>query len=117
MRAREFMVERKFRDRKAAPISTMYHYPSMPGDSVYKIYRLGLAMANPDMEEAEGPAAADAVVVAYTPQDEEIILRASKMTGHTPSLLTSKGSTEPKSTGTVSPVANWQKSPQNKKSK
>ena len=105
MRAKEFIVEKKFRDRKASPISTMYHYPSMPGDSAYNIYRLGLAMANPNMEEAEGAAAADAVVVAYTPEDEEIILRASKMTGHTPSLLTVRGSTEPKSTDTTSPVA------------
>jgi len=109
MRAREFIIERKFKDYRAKPLSTMYHFPSMPGDSVYQIYRLGLAMANPDIENAEGPAAADAVVLAYTPEEDAIIQRAKKRTGHTSKLLSHKGSTEPESTYTVSPVNNWMK--------
>jgi len=105
MRSKEFIIERKFKDRKASPLSTMYHFPSMPGDSVYKIYRLGLAMVNPDIEHAEGPAAADAVVMAYAPEEEAIIQRASKKVGHPTRLLSKKGSTEPKSIDNISPVA------------
>ena len=106
MRAKEFIVERKFKDRKSKPLSTAYNFTSMPGDSAYRIYRLGLAMANPDIENTMGPAAANAVVMAYTPEEEDIVLRASKKTGDTHKLLTDRGSTEPNSIDTVSPVAN-----------
>ena len=104
MRAREFIFERKFVGRKASVLGTAYQYPSMPGDSAYQIYRFGMAMADPGMEYAEGPAAAQAVVVAYTPEEEAIIQRASKRTGHKGQLLSNKGSAEPKSTDTVSPI-------------
>jgi hypothetical protein len=104
MRAQEFIVERKFKNRKSSVLSTAYHYPSMPGDSAYQIYRLGLAMANPDIENAEGPAAAQAVTMAYTDEEEAIIQRASKRVGHKTYPLTTKGSTEPDSIDTVSPV-------------
>ena len=104
MRAREFIVERKFKNRKSSVLSTAYHYPSMPGDSAYQIYRLGLAMANPDIEYAEGPAAAQAVTMAYTPEEDAIIQRASKRTGHKTYPLTDKGSTEPDFVKTQSPV-------------
>ena len=104
MRAREFIFERKYKERTSSVLSTAYHYPSMPGDSAYQIYRLGLAMANPDIEYAEGPAAAQAVVLAYTPEEEAIVQRASKRTGHSTYPLSNKGSTEPQSTDTVSPI-------------
>jgi hypothetical protein len=104
MRAQEFIVERKFKDRKSNPLSTAYHYPSMPGDSAYQIYRLGLAMANPDIENVDGPAAAQAVTMAYTPEEDAIIKRASKKTGHKTYPLTNKGSTEPDFVPTQSPV-------------
>jgi hypothetical protein len=105
MRAKEFIVERKYKDRKSKPLSTAYNFTSMPGDSAYRIYRLGLAMANPDIENTMGPSAANAVVMAYTDEEEVIVLRASKKTGDAHKLLTDKGSTEQKSTDTVSPVA------------
>ena len=104
MRAREFIAERKFKDRKSSVLSTAYHYPSMPGDSAYQIYRLGLAMSIPGIEYAEGPAAAQAVTMAYTPEEDAIIQRASKRTGHKTYPLSSKGSTEPESTETQSPI-------------
>jgi hypothetical protein len=104
MRAREFITERKYKERTSSVLSTAYHYPSMPGDSAYQIYRLGLAMANPDIEYAEGPAAAQAVVMAYTPEEEAIVQRASKRTGHKTYPLSDKGSTEPDSVMTQSPV-------------
>jgi hypothetical protein len=105
MRAKEFIVERKFKDRKAKPLSTTYEFPSMPGDSVYKIYRFSMMMGNADIEYAEGPAAANAVVMAYTPEEEEKVRNAERRTGDKGRLLTNKGSTEPKSISTASPVA------------
>jgi hypothetical protein len=104
MRAREFIAERKFKDRKSSVLSTMYHFPSMPGDSAYQIYRFGLTMANPEIEHVDGPAAAQAVVMAYTDEEEAIVQRAMKKTGHTGQLLTDKGSTEPKTVTTRSPI-------------
>jgi hypothetical protein len=105
MRAKEFIVERKYKDRHSKPLSTAYNFTSMPGDSAYRIYRLGITMANPDIENIKGPAAANAVIMAYTPEEEAIILRASKKTGDTHKLLTDRGSIEQKTTDTVSPVA------------
>jgi hypothetical protein len=104
MRAREFIFERKFKERKSSVLSTAYNFTSMPGDSAYQIYRLGLAMANPDIEFANGPAAANAVVVAYTAEEEDIINRATKRTGHTHKALSTPGSTEPNFVPTNSPV-------------
>jgi hypothetical protein len=43
--------------------------------------------------------------VAYTPEEEAIIQAASKKTGHKGRLLANKGSNEPGSTATQSPVA------------
>ena len=105
MRAKEFIVERKFKERKAKPLSTAYEFPSMPGDSAYKIYRFGMMMGNPDMGNIKGPAAANAVVMAYTQEEEEKVRGAEKRTGDKGRLLTNKGSTEQNSIDTVSPVA------------
>jgi hypothetical protein len=105
MRAKEFIVERKFKERKAKTLSTSYEFPSMPGDSAYRIYRFGLTVANPDIEHVQGPAGNHAVVVAYMPEEEARIQKASKRTGDTTRPLSNKGSTEPKSTDHVSPVA------------
>jgi hypothetical protein len=105
MRAKEFIVERKFKSRKANTLSTAYEFPSMPGDSVYRLYRFGLAMANPNIENAKGPAGNHAVVVAYMPEEEATIQAASKKTGNHSRPLSNKGSTEPTSTDHVSPVA------------
>ena len=104
MRALEFIVERKLKNRKANPLSTMWNFPSMPGDSVYQIYRFGLTIANPDIEYVEGPAAAQAVVGAYTDEEDAMIQRAMKRTGHKGQLLTNKGSTEPEIVPTKSPI-------------
>ena len=104
MRAHEFICERKFKNVKADPLSTTYHFPSMPGDSAYQIYRFGLVMANPDIEFTEGPASAQAVVGAYTAEEDAMIKRASKRTGHKGKLLTNKGSTEPDLVATQSPI-------------
>jgi hypothetical protein len=104
MRAGEFITERKFKNRKASVLSTMYHFPDMPGDSAYQIYRFGLTMANPDIEYADGPAAAQAVIMAYTDEEDAIVKRAMKRTGHPGLLLSTPGSTEPDFVPTSSPV-------------
>ena len=104
MRAREFIAERKYSERKASVMSTTYTFPSMPGDSAYRMYRFGLVMANPDIEYVDGPAANQAVVGAYTDEEDAIIQAAMKRTGDKGVLLTTQGSTEPESTDTVSPV-------------
>ena len=105
MRAKEFIVERKFKDHKSRPLSTAYNFTSMPGDSAYRIYRFGLTVANPDIEHVQGPAGNHAVVVAYMPEEEARIQKVSKRTGDTTRLLSDKNSTEPESTASVSPVA------------
>lgn len=105
MRAKEFIVERELPGRKSDTLSTTYHFPTMPASSAYKAYRFGLAMANHEAEYIEGPSGNNAVIVAYTAEEEEIIKAASKKTGHKGQLLANRGSTEPESTDTQSPVA------------
>lgn len=64
-----------------------------------------MAMADHTINYAEGPAEQHAVVVAYTPEEEAIIRGGETQTGHKGVMLTDKGSHEPDSTYTVSPVA------------
>jgi hypothetical protein len=104
MRAREFIVERKFNKPKASVMSTTYTFPSMPGDSAYRMYRFGLVLANPDIEYVDGPAHAQAVVGAYTAEEDAMIQRAMKRSGDKGVLLTTRGSTEPDFVPTQSPV-------------
>jgi hypothetical protein len=105
MRAKEFIIERELSDRKSDTLSTTYHFPTMPSADGYQAYRFGIAMANHEIANVEGPSAQHAVIVAYTPEEENIIQSASKKTGHKGKLLANKGSKEPKSTNVASPVA------------
>jgi hypothetical protein len=105
MRAKEFIFEREFAKRKSATLSTSFEYPSMPSADPYRIYRFSLAMANHEIKEKEGPVSNHAVVVAYTDGDEEIIKAAEKHTGRKGNLAADRGSHEPHSTYTTSPVA------------
>lgn len=104
MRAREFISERQLR-RNSDTLSTTYYYPTMPSSDPYRAYRFGMAMANHHMRDAEGPAANDAIVVAYTPEEQQIIQAGEQQTGHKHKLLANKGSQEPTATNTASPVA------------
>ena len=105
MRAREFIVEREMSDRKSSTMPLSKHYPEMPSSDPYLAYRFGMAMADHTINHAEGPAAQHAVVVAYTPEEEEIMRGGETQTGHKGKMLTDRGSREPKTTYTVSPVA------------
>jgi hypothetical protein len=77
----------------------------MPSSDPYLAYRFGMAMADHTINYAEGPAAQHAVVVAYTPEEEDIIRGGEAQTGHSGKMLTDRDSREPNSTNTQSPVA------------
>ena len=81
------------------------HFPDMPSSDPYLAYRFGMAMADHTINHAEGPAAQHAVIVAYTEEEEDIIRGGESQTGHWGKMLTDRGSREPDSTNTRSPVA------------
>jgi hypothetical protein len=105
MRAKEFIVERSFPKRESGPMNATYAFPTMPSANAYATYRFGLAMADHTINYAEGPTSNSAVIVAYTPEEEEIIKAGTRQTGHKGKLVADRGSNEPQSTETHSPVA------------
>ena len=105
MRAKEFIVERSFSKRESGPMSATYAFPTMPSANAYAAYRFGLAMADHTIDYPEGPTGNSAVIVAYTPEEEEIIKSGTRQTAHKGKLVADHGSHEPKSTETQSPVA------------
>ena len=104
MRAKEFITERSFSKRKSGPMSTTFQFPSMPSSDGYQAYRFGLAMANHEIAPTS-PTSQHAVISAYTPEEEEIIRAGERATGHKRQIVADRGSHEPDSTETVSPVA------------
>lgn len=109
MRAKEFMMERVFPKRKSSVMNATFEFPTMPSANAYAAYRFGLAMADHTLTHAEGPTGNHAVIVTYTPEEEAIIQGASRQTGHRGNLVADRGSNEPDSTATVSPVARAQR--------
>jgi hypothetical protein len=105
MRAKEFIIERQLPQRRSDTLSTTFHFPTMPSNNAYLAYRFGLAMADHTLTHARGPADQHAVIVAYTPEEEEIIQAGTRQTGHKGRILANKGSEEPGGTYTLSPVA------------
>lgn len=105
MRIREVLFEREMPERKSSTMPLSKSYPTMPSSDPYQIYRFGVAMADHTINYAEGPAAQNAVVVTYTPEEEDIVKGGERQTGHKGQMLTDRGSHEPKSTNTASPVA------------
>lgn len=105
MRAKEFITERAFPGSKSGPMSTTYQYPDMPSSDGYQIYRFGLAMADHTLTHAMGPTSRNAVVVAYTEEEEEIIQGAERQTGKRGVQVADRTSHEPDRVNTVSPVA------------
>jgi hypothetical protein len=104
MRAKEFIVERSFSKRKSGPMATTFQFPTMPSSDGYQAYRFGLAMANHE-EPPYGPSSQNAVISAYTPEEEEIIHAAERVTGHKGQLIADRGSRESGNITTASPVA------------
>ncbi len=109
MRAKEFIIERSFGDQKSSTMSTTFQFPTMPSSDGYQVYRFGVAMADHTMNYSTGPTNRNAVVVAYTPEEEEIIRAGTKQTGHKGKLVADRGSNEPTSTEKQSPVAQIKK--------
>jgi hypothetical protein len=105
MRAKEFITEREMPERKSRTMSTAFQFPTMPSANAYAAYRFGMAMADHTINYPEGPSSNSAVIVAYAPEEEEIIAAGTRQTGHRGKLLADRGSREPKSTESVSPVA------------
>jgi enoyl reductase-like protein len=104
MRAKEFITERNFSQRKSGPMATTFQFPSMPSSDGYQAYRFGLAMANHKIAPTS-PTAQHAVITAYTPEEEEIIRAGERATGHKKQIVADRGSHESNNTETVSPVA------------
>jgi hypothetical protein len=104
MRAKEFITEREMSDRKSRALNTTFEFPTMPSSDGYQAYRFGVAMANHE-EPPYGPTSQHAVISAYTPEEEEIIHAAERVTGHRGRLIADRGSREPKTTETQSPLA------------
>lgn len=109
MRAKEFITERKFPARKSGPLKATYMFPTMPSADPYQAYRFGMAMADHTLTHTKGPTDRNAVIVAYTPEEEEIIRGGERQTGHKGQLVADKESHEPTSTEAVSPVAKSKK--------
>ncbi len=109
MRAKEFIVERKFPARKSGPLKATYMFPEMPSSDPYQAYRFGIAMADHTLTHAQGPTEQKAVIVAYTSEEEEIIRGGERQTGHKGQLVADRESREPKSTEINSPVAKFKK--------
>lgn len=107
MKIREIVREsaREFGDRKSSTMPTTLAFPKMPSANPYRAYRFAMAMANHELAHETGPTDQYAVVVAYTDADEEIISAARKRTGEPAVQVADRGSREPKSTATRSPVA------------
>ena len=85
-------------------MTTTFQFPSMPSSDGYQAYRFGLAMANHEIAPTS-PTAQHAVISAYTPEEEEIIRAGERATGHKKQIVADRGSNEPKSTDSQSPVA------------
>jgi hypothetical protein len=109
MRAKEFITERSFSNRKSSTMSTAFQFPTMPSANAYAAYRFGLAMADHTINHADGPTSNSAVIVAYMPEEEEIIRAGTQQTGHKGKLVADRGSNEPKGTESQSPVARLKK--------
>lgn len=105
MRAKEFIVERTFSKSKSAPMSTTYTFPTMPSADPYQAYRFGMAMADHTLDHKYGPTNRNAVIVAYTKEEEEIIKGGERQTGHKSEMVADRDSHETGSVTTVSPVA------------
>lgn len=104
MRIKDIVTE-GFATRKSNTLSTTYEYPQMTSANVYDMYRFSVAMADHTNPPAEGAMSNHGVIVAYTPEEEQIIKAAERVTGHKGKLAADRGSHEPKSTNKVSPVA------------
>lgn len=114
MRAREFILledENQF-DMSNPEMTRARYFPDM--DKYYELYRLALDMAGintpPDQKvndiDGEGwPASNNAIMLAYTKGDDDIINKALKKRGHKQKMTSKGDSREPDKINKKSPVA------------
>ncbi len=86
-------------------MNTTYNFPTMPSADPYQAYRFGMAMADHTLGHKYGPTDRNAVIVAYAPEEEEIIKAGERQTGHKGKIVADRGSEETESVITTSPVA------------
>jgi hypothetical protein len=104
MRIKDIISE-GFAARKSDTLPTSFEYPGMTSANPYDMYRFSVAMADHTNPPKEGALGNRGMVVAYTPEEEAVIKAAERVTGHPGKLAANRGSKEPTSTGTQSPVA------------
>jgi hypothetical protein len=104
MRIKDIISE-GFAARKSNTLPTSFEYSDMTSANPYDMYRFSVAMADHTNPPAEGALGNRGLVVAYTPEEEAVIKSAERVTGHRGKLAADRGSKEPKSTNTHSPVA------------
>ena len=117
MYIRELLAEQKLdvTHNKSIPNMSSVGVPPLPmgPTNYYHKYRLGVMMAGaPDFShdyDQTGQFVDDMVTIGYSKADQEIIDTANKKFGYTPKTVSEKGSHELDSTGTLSPVAQWNK--------
>lgn len=113
MRAKDFITEDENQFDMSNPEMTRARYfPDM--DKYYQLYRLTLDMAGintpPDQKvndiDGEGwPASNNAIMLAYTKGDDEIINKTLKKRGFRQKMTSAGDSQEPNHTNKTSPVA------------
>jgi hypothetical protein len=104
MRIKDIISE-GFATRKSDTLPTAFEYPDMTSANPYDMYRFSVAMADHTNPPAEGAMGNRGLVVAYTPEEEAVIKSAERVTGHRGMIAAKRGSKEPKSTNTNSPVS------------
>ena len=119
MRANEFIKEGKLAKSSRAAAPKLRRHDSLDNSSPYSPWRFGVALAGmPDYPmDREGPTGQKLVTMSYSKADEEIVAATEKAMGATGVDVTSSGSHETDTVGTVSPVANWMKPTKEKKAK
>ena len=127
MRAREFIFERDGKQSKRHNQSTKGLHvfsDAERADSTYTAYRLGMAVAcadgvNPIDMDSKSWAGKKKTAHPYSKQEADMLKQAYKAAGANYTDLNHGDleSQELDSTNNISPVANWQKSKQNTKSK
>jgi hypothetical protein len=101
------VTESMFNKEISDPMPGGFHYPEMPANNPYHAYRFGLHMANSKEMNKESPSGQNAVIVPYSPVENDIIKSAEKSTGYSGIPLTTPKSNEPRGGNVVSPVAKF----------
>jgi hypothetical protein len=108
MRIKDIISE-GFATKKSNTLPTTFEYPDMTSANAYDMYRFSVAMADHTNPPAQGALGNHGIIVAYSPEEEPIIKHAERVTGHKGKLAADRGSREPESTNTQSPVAKTKK--------